>query len=162
MAWYNKLKDFGDWMAGNESIQQGADEAKEVLNKVDTTSTSATDLFNKGKVMAGQAATEKAAIAKKQAKAAAGMSGAGRLTSALSAAGAASDAAANAFTDTAMQGASLQQAQEANEKNRELSKAQAKANIAAQTGQAKAEARGRARSDSMALTSSLFNSRRDD
>lgn len=121
--WIKNLRTaFGQSEATN--IAKGAAEkASETVDAVKLSD--AEDLYKKGRAAAGVSASDKAGIAKRQAKASASMNNASKAMSAIQGAQAATDAVQQGY-DTASQNASAMQAgQEA----KELAKAQTKAGI---------------------------------
>lgn len=106
---------------------------------------SASDLYKEGRGIASAAAGDKAAIAKKQAKAAAMQNGAGRMTAAVQGAGAASNAVNEGFDSNVSTGMGAAQSQEQNANTNELAKADAKAEALLSTAKEKAAAKTNAK-----------------
>lgn len=105
-----------------------ANEAQKEIDKVDTKTDDVRTLANKARETAGQAAGDKAGIAKKQAKAASAMQGGSRLMNAINAASAASNAATEGYDEAQQRAMNLEaQKQQADVTNR-LNKANNKAN----------------------------------
>lgn len=92
--------------------KEKADAAYSDLDKVDTKRMTAQQAYNEGRGTAASAASDKAGIAKRQAKAAAMMNGAGKMQAAVQGAQAANDAAVNGFDSTASNAANLAASQD--------------------------------------------------
>lgn len=110
MGWlYDSNDTSGDILSAwfTKKGKEEADEAYSALDNVDTKRMSAQEAYNQGRGVAGQAASDKAGIAKRQAKAAASMNGAGKMQAAVQGAQAATDAAVNGFDSTASNAANL-------------------------------------------------------
>lgn len=113
-----------------QALKEGQSAAQAYLNAIDTSRKSAKELYQEGREVAGQAAVDKAGIAKKQAKAASSMAGASKLFSAIQGAQAATDAATSGYDETAQSAAGLAASQENAQKAAEMSKATGQANVA--------------------------------
>lgn len=123
LDWIKNLRTaFGQSEAAN--IAKGASEkAAETVDAVKLSD--AEDLYNKGRAAAGVSASDKAGIAKRQAKAAASMNNASKAMSAIQGAQAATDAVQQGYDTASQNAAAMQAGQEA----KELAKAQTKAGI---------------------------------
>lgn len=115
--------------------KEKADQAYEGLDKVDTKRMTAQEAYNQGRGVAGQAASDKAGIAKRQAKAAATMNGAGKMQAAVQGAQAATDAAVNGFDSSASNAANMAASQDNAEKSAKQQLATTKAQGLAQNAQ---------------------------
>lgn len=101
MSWFSDtVSGVNDFFTGDRKKENKADElrqqAKNIKNK------SAAEIQNEGRAVAGQAASDKAGIAKRQAKAASMMANGNRLQAATNASSAATNAATEGY-DTASQ-----------------------------------------------------------
>ena len=105
-----------------------ANEAQKEIDSVDTKTDDVRTLSNKAREAAGQAAGDKAGIAKKQAKAASAMQGGSRLMNAINAASAASNAATEGYDEAQSRAMNLEASRQQSDVSNKLSKAQAKAN----------------------------------
>lgn len=138
----NIFDSIGDWFdtsASNDYTKQAlllnalnANKAQEDIDKVDTKTDDVRTLANKARETAGQAAGDKAGIAKKQAKAASAMQGGSRLLNAINASSAAANAATEGYDEAQSRAmnleASRQQSDVANRLNKANSKASARMN----------------------------------
>lgn len=105
-----------------------ANEAQKEIDKVDTKTDDVRTLSNKAREAAGQAAGDKAGIAKKQAKAASAMQGGSRLMNAINAASAASNAATEGYDEAQGRAMNLEASRQQSDVANRLSKANSKAN----------------------------------
>lgn len=105
-----------------------ANEAQKEIDKVDTKTDDVRTLSNKARESAGQAAGDKAGIAKKQAKAASAMQGGSRLMNAINAASAASNAATEGYDEAQSRAMNLEASRQQSDVANRLSKANSKAN----------------------------------
>lgn len=105
-----------------------ANEAQKEIDKVDTKTDDVRTLSNKAREAAGQAAGDKAGIAKKQAKAASAMQGGSRLMNAINAASAASNAATEGYDEAQSRAMNLEASRQQSDVANRLSKANSKAN----------------------------------
>ena len=138
----NIFDKLGDWFDNGSSTDYtkqalllnalNANEAQKEIDKVDTKTDDVRTLANKGREAAGQAAGDKAGIAKKQAKAASAMQGGSRLLNAINASSAAANAATEGYDEAQNRAmnieASRQQSDVANRLNKANSKANARMN----------------------------------
>lgn len=134
----NIFDKLGDWFGTGTSTDYtkqalllnalNANKAQEDIDSVDTKTDDVRALANKGREAAGQAAGDKAGIAKKQAKAASAMQGGSRLLNAINASSAAANAATGGYDEAQNRAMNLEaQRQQAGVTNR-LNKANNKAN----------------------------------
>lgn len=105
-----------------------AQKAQEDIESVDTKTDDVRTLSNKARETAGQAAGDKAAIAKKQAKAASAMQGGSRLMNAINAASAASNAATEGYDEAQNRAMNLEASRQQSDVANRLNKANNKAN----------------------------------
>lgn len=105
-----------------------ANEAQKEIDSVDTKTDDVRTLSNKAREAAGQAAGDKAGIAKKQAKAASAMQGGSRLMNAINAASAASNAATEGYDEAQNRAMNLEASRQQSDVSNRLSKANSKAN----------------------------------
>ena len=131
--------------AGKELKTAGEERAK-AIEEAGQDIKSAKDLYRAGREMAAQTASDKAGIAKKNAKAAAMQSSNSKLMSALQGAEAANTASQEGFDNQINQSASLEAGQEAAKLQNKIQSADAKYNAAADAANATAEA-GKRRSN---------------
>ena len=138
----NIFDSIGDWFDNGSSTDYtkqalllnalNANKAQEDIDSVDTKTDDVRTLSNKAREAAGQAAGDKAGIAKKQAKAASAMQGGSRLMNAINAASAASNAATEGYDEAQSRAmnleASRQQSDVANRLNKATNKANARMN----------------------------------
>ena len=134
----NIFDSIGDWFDTGSSTDYtkqalllnalNANEAQKEIDKVDTKTDDVRTLSNKAREAAGQAAGDKAGIAKKQAKAASAMQGGSRLMNAINAASAASNAATEGYDEAQSRAMNLEASRQQSDVSNRLSKAQAKAN----------------------------------
>lgn len=137
MSWINPTSsDFG-----SDYYDEALNKINSLYNNLKLKNSSASDLYKEGRGVASAAAGDKAAIAKKQAKAAAMQNGAGRMTAAVQGAGAASNAVNEGFDSNVATGMSTAQSQEQAANSNELSKAGTQANALMSTAQGKAAAK---------------------
>lgn len=134
----NIFDTLGDWFGTGTSTDYtkqalllnalNAQKAQEDIDSVDTKTDDVRTLSNKAREAAGQAAGDKAGIAKKQAKAASAMQGGSRLLNAINASSAAANAATEGYDEAQQRAMNLEaQKQQADVTNR-LNKANNKAN----------------------------------
>lgn len=145
----NIFSKLGDWFDNGSSTDYtkqalllnalNASKAQEDIDSVDTKTDDVRTLSNKAREAAGQAAGDKAGIAKKQAKAASAMQGGSRLMNAINAASAASNAATEGYDEAQSRAMNLEASRQQSDVANRLSKAQAKANsrMSAMDSQAK-------------------------
>lgn len=138
----NIFDSIGDWFGTGTSTDYtkqalllnalNANKAQEEIDSVDTKTDDVRALSNKARETAGQAAGDKAGIAKKQAKAASAMQGGSRLLNAINASSAAANAATEGYDEAQQRAmnieASRQQSDVANRLNKANSKANARMN----------------------------------
>lgn len=125
-----------DAFGQTEAANIASDASKKAQATVDSVKLSdAEDLYKKGRAAAGVAASDKAGIAKRQAKAAAAMNNASKTMSAIQGAQAATDAVQQGYDAASQNAASMQAGQEA----KELAKAQTKAGIQQHEGDVAAQ-----------------------
>lgn len=134
----NIFDKLGDWFDNGSSTDYtkqalllnalNANEAQKEIDKVDTKTDDVRTLSNKAREAAGQAAGDKAGIAKKQAKAASAMQGGSRLMNAINAASAASNAATEGYDEAQSRAMNLEASRQQSDVANRLNKAQAKAN----------------------------------
>ena len=138
----NIFDSIGDWFDTGSSTDYtkqalllnalNANKAQEDIESVDTKTDDVRTLANKARETAGQAAGDKAGIAKKQAKAASAMQGGSRLLNAINASSAAANAATEGYDEAQNRAmnleASRQQADVANRLNKANNKANARMN----------------------------------
>lgn len=138
----NIFDKLGDWFDNGSSTDYtkqalllnalNANEAQKEIDKVDTKTDDVRTLSNKARETAGQAAGDKAGIAKKQAKAASAMQGGSRLLNAINASSAAANAATEGYDEAQNRAmnleASRQQSDVANRLNKATNKANARMN----------------------------------
>lgn len=143
-----------------KDLEEGKSKAQSYLDAVDTTRKTAEQLYNEGRGVAGQAAVDKAGIAKREAKAASTMAGASKLFGAIQGAQAATDAVIQGYDEAAQSAASTAQAQEAAQKEAEMQKATSQAALESGTAQQKASTAlnaGQMRSNSAQQTGSTLS-----
>lgn len=109
---YDDEVDTEGYDEASEILKNAGISANNTLKNVDTSRKTVSQLYNEGNEAAGQAAANKAGIAKREAKAAASMNGAGKLASAVQGAQAATDAVQNGYDSTVGQAASLSASQD--------------------------------------------------
>lgn len=134
----NIFDKMSDWLSGEPSTYYtkqslllnalNANEAQKELDKVDTKTDDVRTLSNKARETAGQAAGDKAGIAKKQAKAASAMQGGSRLMNAINAASAASNAATEGYDEAQNRAMNLEASRQQSDVSNRLNKANSKAN----------------------------------
>ena len=138
----NIFDSIGDWFDTGSSTDYtkqalllnalNAQKAQEDIDSVDTKTDDVRTLANKARETAGQAAGDKAAIAKKQAKAASAMQGGSKLLNAINASSAAANAVTEGYDEAQSRAmnleASRQQADVANRLNKANNKANARMN----------------------------------
>lgn len=138
----NIFDSIGDWFDTGSSTDYtkqalllnalNANKAQEDIERVDTKTDDVRTLANKARETAGQAAGDKAGIAKKQAKAASAMQGGSRLLNAINASSAAANAATEGYDEAQSRAmnleASRQQSDVANRLNKATNKANARMN----------------------------------
>lgn len=105
-----------------------ANEAQKEIDSVDTKTDDVRTLSNKARETAGQAAGDKAGIAKKQAKAASAMQGGSRLMNAINAASAASNAATGGYDEAQSRAMNIEASRQQSDVSNKLNKATNKAN----------------------------------
>lgn len=141
MGFFDSLQ---NWMSGGDT-SDAYSQANKILEERKKNAKTTEQIYQEGRGAAGQAAADKAGQAKKAAKGAAIMSGAGKLQSAIAGASAAADAAAQGYSDTANQASAVESQREAN--LNKIAETQA-ANL---TNQAESEAKRKAASRQGAL-----------
>lgn len=134
----NIFDSIGDWFDNGSSTDYtkqvlllnalNANEAQKEIDKVDTKTDDVKTLSNKARETAGQAAGDKAGIAKKQAKAASAMQGGSRLMNAINAASAASNAATEGYDEAQNRAMNLEASRQQSDVANRLNKANSKAN----------------------------------
>ena len=138
----NIFDSIGDWFDTGSSTDYtkqalllnalNAQKAQEDIESVDTKTDDVRTLANKARETAGQAAGDKAGIAKKQAKAASAMQGGSRLLNAINASSSAANAATEGYDEAQSRAmnleASRQQSDVANRLNKATNKANARMN----------------------------------
>lgn len=134
----NIFDSIGDWFDNGSSTDYtkqalllnalNANEAQKEIDKVDTKTDDVRTLSNKAREAAGQAAGDKAGIAKKQAKAASAMQGGSRLMNAINAASAASNAATEGYDEAQSRAMNLEASRQQSDVSNRLNKANSKAN----------------------------------
>lgn len=105
-----------------------ANKAQEEIDSVDTKTDDVRTLSNKAREAAGQAAGDKAGIAKKQAKAASAMQGGSRLMNAINASSAAANAATEGYDEAQQRAMNLEANRQQSDVSNRLNKATNKAN----------------------------------
>lgn len=132
---FNSISDWFDTGSSTDYTKQAlllnalnANKAQEEIDSVDTKTDDVRTLSNKAREAAGQAAGDKAGIAKKQAKAASAMQGGSRLMNAINAASAASNAATEGYDEAQSRAMNLEASRQQSDVANRLNKAQAKAN----------------------------------
>lgn len=133
LSWISSLRDAFGSNEGTKAAKKAAEQAKQTIENVDISD--AEDLYKKGRAAAGVAASDKAGIAKKQAKAAAAMNNASKTMAAIQGAQAATDAVQSGYDSAAQNAAAMQAGQE----SKDLSKAQAIAGIQQHKGDVAAQ-----------------------
>ena len=133
LSWISSLRDAFGSNEGTKAAKKAAEQAKQTIENVDISD--AEDLYKKGRAAAGVAASDKAGIAKKQAKAAAAMNNASKTMAAIQGAQAATDAIQSGYDSAAQNAAAMQAGQE----SKDLSKAQAIAGIQQHKGDVAAQ-----------------------
>lgn len=142
MSWISPTaKDYG-----SDYYDDALKKINSLYDSLNLKNSSASDLYKEGRGVASAAAGDKAAIAKKQAKASAMQNGAGRMTAAVQGAGAASNAVNEGFDSNVSTGMSAAQTQEQNANTNELTKANAKSSALMTSAQGKASAKQAAKS----------------
>ena len=134
----NIFDSIGDWFDNGSSTDYtkqalllnalNANEAQKEIDSVDTKTDDVRTLSNKAREAAGQAAGDKAGIAKKQAKAASAMQGGSRLMNAINAASAASNAATEGYDEAQSRAMNLEASRQQSDVANRLNKANNKAN----------------------------------
>ena len=134
----NIFDSIGDWFDNGSSTDYtkqalllnalNANEAQKEIDSVDTKTDDVRTLSNKAREAAGQAAGDKAGIAKKQAKAASAMQGGSRLMNAINAASAASNAATEGYDEAQSRAMNLEASRQQSDVANRLNKANSKAN----------------------------------
>ena len=105
-----------------------AQKAQEDIESVDTKTDDVRTLANKARETAGQAAGDKAAIAKKQAKAASAMQGGSKLLNAINASSAAANAVTEGYDEAQSRAMNLEASRQQSDVANRLNKATNKAN----------------------------------
>lgn len=133
----NIFDSIGDWFGTGTSTDYtkqalllnalNANEAQKEIDSVDTKTDDVRTLSNKAREAAGQAAGDKAGIAKKQAKAASAMQGGSRLMNAINAASAASNAATEGYDEAQQRAMNLEANRQQSDVSNKLNKATNKA-----------------------------------
>lgn len=134
----NIFDSIGDWFDTGSSTDYtkqalllnalNANKAQEEIDSVDTKTDDVRTLANKARETAGQAAGDKAGIAKKQAKAASAMQGGSKLLNAINAASAASNAATEGYDEAQNRAMNLEASRQQSDVTNRLNKANNKAN----------------------------------
>lgn len=134
----NIFDKLGDWFGTSTSTDYtkqalllnalNANKAQEDIDKVDTKTDDVRTLSNKARETAGQAAGDKAGIAKKQAKAASAMQGGSRLLNAINASSAAANAATEGYDEAQNRAMNLEASRQQSDVANRLNKATNKAN----------------------------------
>lgn len=120
------IKKLRDSFGQTEATKLSSEASKRAQETIDATKLSdAEGLYKEGRAAAGVSASDKAGIAKRQAKAAASMNNASKAMSAIQGAQAATDAVQQGYDTASQNAASMQAGQEA----KNLAKAQTKAGI---------------------------------
>ena len=134
----NIFDKLGDWFGTGTSTDYtkqalllnalNANKAQEDIESVDTKTDDVRTLSNKAREAAGQAAGDKAGIAKKQAKAASAMQGGSRLLNAINASSAAANAATEGYDEAQQRAMNLEANRQQGDVSNKLNKATNKAN----------------------------------
>lgn len=134
----NIFDSIGDWFdtsASTDYTKQAlllnalnAQKAQEDIENVDTKTDDVRTLANKAREAAGQAAGDKAGIAKRQAKAASAMQGGSRLLNAINASSAAANAATEGYDEAQSRAMNLEASRQQSDVANRLNKANSKAN----------------------------------
>lgn len=134
----NIFDSIGDWFGTGTSTDYtkqalllnalNANKAQEDIDSVDTKTDDVRTLSNKARETAGQAAGDKAGIAKKQAKAASAMQGGSRLLNAINASSAAANAATEGYDEAQSRAMNLEASRQQSDVANRLNKANNKAN----------------------------------
>lgn len=134
----NIFDSIGDWFGTGTSTDYtkqalllnalNAQKAQEDIDSVDTKTDDVRTLSNKAREAAGQAAGDKAGIAKKQAKAASAMQGGSRLLNAINASSAAANAATEGYDEAQSRAMNLEASRQQSDVVNRLNKANNKAN----------------------------------
>lgn len=134
----NIFDSIGDWFDTSPSTDYtkqalllnalNAQKAQEDIESVDTKTDDVRTLANKARETAGQAAGDKAAIAKKQAKAASAMQGGSKLLNAINASSAAANAATEGYDEAQNRAMNLEASRQQADVTNRLNKANNKAN----------------------------------
>lgn len=134
----NIFDSIGDWFDTGSSTDYtkqallinalNANKAQEDIDSVDTKTDDVRTLANKARETAGQAAGDKAGIAKKQAKAASAMQGGSRLLNAINASSAAANAATEGYDEAQSRAMNLEASRQQSDVANRLNKANSKAN----------------------------------
>lgn len=134
----NIFDSIGDWFDTSSSTDftkqalllnaLNAQKAQEDLDSVDTKTDDVRTLANKARETAGQAAGDKAGIAKKQAKAASAMQGGSKLLNAINASSAAANAATEGYDEAQNRAMNLEASRQQADVTNRLNKANNKAN----------------------------------
>ena len=134
----NIFDSIGDWFDTGSSTDYtkqalllnalNANKAQEDIDSVDIGTDDVRTLANKARETAGQAAGDKAAIAKKQAKAASAMQGGSKLLNAINASSAAANAATEGYDEAQNRAMNLEASRQQSDVANRLNKANNKAN----------------------------------
>lgn len=134
----NIFDSLGDWFDTSSSTDYtkqalllnalNSQKAQEDIESVDTKTDDVRTLANKARETAGQAAGDKAAIAKKQAKAASAMQGGSKLLNAINASSAAANAATEGYDEAQNRAMNLEASRQQSDVANRLNKATNKAN----------------------------------
>lgn len=134
----NIFDKLGDWFGTGTSTDYtkqalllnalNANKAQEDIDSVDTKTDDVRTLANKARETAGQAAGDKAGIAKKQAKAASAMQGGSRLLNAINASSAAANAATEGYDEAQNRAMNIEASRQQSDVANRLNKANSKAN----------------------------------
>ena len=132
---FDKLGDWFDTGSSTDYTKQAlllnalnAQKAQEDIDSVDTKTDDVKTLANKAREAAGQAAGDKAGIAKKQAKAASAMQGGSKLLNAINASSAAANAATEGYDEAQSRAMNLEASRQQSDVANRLNKANNKAN----------------------------------
>jgi len=133
LSWLSNLRDAFGRNEATKAAQKASEQAQQTLENVNISD--AEDLYKEGRAAAGVAASDKAGIAKKQAKAAAAMNNASKTMAAIQGAQAATDAVQSGYDQAAQNAAAMQAGQE----SKELDKAKTTAGLQQHEGDVAAQ-----------------------
>lgn len=108
MSFFNDIFGFND----EDDLKKGYQNANDIISNAQKNMKSASQLYNEGRGVAGQAAADKAGQAKKSAIGASKMAGASKLQQAIQGSAAASDASTKGYSETASNAAAMEQSNE--------------------------------------------------